>query len=157
VVEAIAPGTEPFKTVVQVPDGPGTDGKGPRVTAMIPPLPDTSTGRAQRIAGIAMGGAGFAGVMVASIFGAQAIAINDSSQGHCRGNQCDADGVAMREKAVARGNISTGTFIAGAALLAGGAVVYFTAPKQPGSSVGTRVGVGAVGGTGTGLVIGGAF
>lgn len=157
VVEAAAPGKEPFKTVVQVPEGTGSDGKGPRVTATIPSMPDTSTGRAQRIAGIAMGGVGFTGLMVASILGAQAIAINDGSTGHCQGNRCDADGVALREKAVARGNASTGTFIAGAALLAGGAVLYFTAPNPKTTTVGTRAGVGAVGSTGTGLVIGGAF
>ncbi|UQA62896.1 hypothetical protein [Polyangium aurulentum] len=157
VVEAVAPGREPFKTVVEVPEGPGADGKGPQVTAKIPTLPDTSTGSAQRIAGLALGSAGFAGLMVASILGAQAMAINEGSMGHCQGNLCDADGVSLREKAVARGNASTGTFIAGAALLAGGAALYFTAPKPSVTTVGIRAGVGAVGSTGAGLVIGGAF
>jgi hypothetical protein len=52
-----------------------------------------------------------------------------NSDGHCgEDNRCDATGVGLRDDAITAGDVSTAFFIAGGALAAGGAVLFFTAP-----------------------------
>lgn len=97
-----------------------------------PPVPPASfTWGPQRIAGVAAGGLGLVAVGVGSYFGVSALQKNnESNDGHCRdGNICDATGVDLRERAMAAGTASTALFIAGGVALAGGVVLFATAPS----------------------------
>jgi hypothetical protein len=89
-------------------------------------------GKTQRIAGIAVGGAGVVGLVVGSILGVSAHSkYNDALTHECNGvaNDCNQDGVNDGKSAHSEATASTVVFVAGAALVAGGAVLYFTAPK----------------------------
>jgi hypothetical protein len=102
-------------------------------TASVEPRRDagtpTSGASAMRTAGVVVAIAGLAGIGAGSAFGIAAISKNDAA--HCdAGNVCanpqdrrDAQGVATA---------STIAFAAGGALLVGGLVLYFTAPKTGG-------------------------
>lgn len=101
---------------------------------------------------IALGGLGVVGVGLGTGFGIKSMAHGNSADSHCRGDLCDSAGVKLRENAIAAGNVSTLTFVIGAAALGGGAVLWFTAPRSerrtdpPTTAVhaerGVRVGVG---------------
>jgi len=154
VLEAKAKGKRPFRLEVEVPPGAAT-----RVATTIPELEDAdrtppkSPGRAQKIAAVAVGGAGIVSLVAGSILGAQAMARNEASNAHCiDGNLCDATGVSLRSEAMARGNAATGAFVAGALAATGGLVLYLTAPTETNA----RLGAGKVG-SGAGLVLGGSF
>lgn len=108
-------------------------------------------GATQRWIGIGVAGAGVIGVAVGVIFGLSAKGKLDDSNadGHCQANNhCDAVGFQARNDAKDAATISTIGFIAGAALIGGGAAIYFTAPKgQPkaGLAVAPQIGAGAAG------------
>jgi len=89
-------------------------------------------GRTQRTVGLVLGGLGVVGLGVGSVFGVLAIDKNNQAkQAGCDGAGCpDANGVALTDAALDSAGLSTGFFIAGGALLATGAVVYFTAPHS---------------------------
>ncbi|AKT40388.1 hypothetical protein [Chondromyces crocatus] len=86
----------------------------------------------QRPAALVALGVGVIGVGVGATLGGLAIARNgQSNEGHCNAeNLCNQEGFALREQALALGNGSTVAMIAGGALLAGGAVLWFTAPAR---------------------------
>lgn len=89
-------------------------------------------GNTQRIVGIIVGGAGVVGLGLGTFFGLTAKSkLDDSNDGHCSGNLCDATGVQLRSDYSSAARLSTVTFLAGGALLAGGAVLFFTAPRAP--------------------------
>ncbi len=68
----------------------------------------------------------------------------DDSASHCNDqNKCDSEGIAIRNDAIAKGNVGTGLFVAGAVLAAGGVVLWVTAPSAP-RSVGVTMGPGSV-------------
>jgi serine/threonine-protein kinase len=75
--------------------------------------------------------AGVLGLGVGTFFSLSAKSAYDSSNSgqppHCVNNQCDPQGMDDRNTAFSRATASTISFIAGAAALAGGAVLYFTA------------------------------
>jgi hypothetical protein len=114
---ARAPGATPAP---QVPEG------------VAPQAP--SDGRTQRIAGLALGGAGVVGLVVGSIFGLVSKSTYDGAVKHCGNgsngpNVCDPTGYNDGQTAHSQATVSTVAFIVGPALLAGGAYLYFTAPK----------------------------
>jgi hypothetical protein len=149
VIEAVAPGKQSLRKVIEVPT---TGSK--EVTAVIPVLHDA--GKVHRIAAVALGGLGIAGLVAGSVLGVQAIRTNADAGPHCgTGNLCDAEGVALRERALVRGNASTATFAVGALALAGGVVLWVTAPRAEPTA--PRVGLGSVGPGAPGLMIGGAW
>lgn len=147
-VAVSAPGKVPWRTSVVVEPGPST------VAVAIPALldapkiaqpapfsptpapathdraPESNDGTTQRIAAYALGGLGVIGVGLGAVFGVDAIGKNDDSyeQG-CIGNNCSPEAGALRKDAQTSGTISTIAFIAGGAALAGGAVLFFTAPS----------------------------
>jgi hypothetical protein len=91
-------------------------------------------GTSQRIAGVAIGVAGLVGIGIGSVFGVRAVVkLNESNaDGHCdAANTCDATGMGLREEMATAGIISNVAFIAGAAALGAGALVFFTAPAGP--------------------------
>lgn len=86
----------------------------------------------QRTTGVILSGVGVVGLVVGSIFGAQALSKYSDSQGHCQTaapNVCSAEGVALRGSAGTAADISTASMIAGGVLLAGGVVLFVTAPS----------------------------
>ena len=91
----------------------------------------SSTGKNQRIVSYALGGLGVVGVGVGTYFGLTAIHNNSQSKSYCQpGNDsvCYDQRLNLYNDAVKEAKVSTVAFIAGGALLATGAVLYFTAP-----------------------------
>ncbi len=88
-------------------------------------------GHTQRIVAVSVGAVGVVGLALGSVFGAGALGKKSDSNaaGHCTGNVCDAQGVALRQDAVSAGDRSTVAFIVGGVAVAGGAVLWFTAPS----------------------------
>ncbi len=108
--------------------------------------PSAGRGNTQRIIAVAVAGVGVVGVAIGGIFGAKALSKNsDANTGHCTGNVCDATGVSLRQDAVHAGNVSTIAFVAGGVAIAGGAVLWFTAPSNHGISAAPAMGGGSYG------------
>ncbi len=83
----------------------------------------------QRLYAYITGGTGVVLLGVGTFFGLQAVSKNDDSKQHCDGDTCrDQAGVDLRSEAQTAGNISTAAFIVGGAAVAGGVVLYLTAP-----------------------------
>jgi len=89
----------------------------------------SSSGDTQRTAGLVIGGAGVVGLGIGAVLGIMAQGAWAGSQHQCPG-ACSA---------LTEANVATVGFIAGGALLAGGAVLYLTAPRV-GVSVAPRIG-----------------
>jgi hypothetical protein len=90
---------------------------------------EPNKGGTQRVIGLVVGGAGVAGIAVGSVLGIAAKSKYDESSTHCQNNFCDPTGTQQRHDAFGTATASTVLWIAGGALIAGGAVIYFTAPK----------------------------
>jgi len=122
---APAPGAEPAAPAAEAPARDGT---------------------MQRVAGLVVGGVGAAGVVVGSIFGFVSKSTYDHAWNECgrHANGCNGQGVADGSSAHSQAAVSTVAFVAGAALLGGGALLYFTAPKA-GVTVSPTVGLGSAG------------
>ncbi len=148
-ITASAPGKTTWQSEVTVPRDSGT------ATIAIPPLADAppapnetievephapaadangngnaTRGRTQRVVGVALVGVGIAGAAVGSYFGLQVSSKRDESAPHCNGNDCNATGFDLRKDALTAATISDVAFIAGAAALVGGVVLYLTAPSS---------------------------
>jgi hypothetical protein len=108
--------------------------------------PPSKDGRAQRMAGLVVGGVGIAGVVVGGVFGILAKSTYDSALTHCPSgtNQCLPTGVTGGKTAHSQATVSTVAFIAGGALVAGGVVLYFSAPRGA-VTVSPTVGIGSAG------------
>jgi len=142
-IEAQAPGREPWSTVVDVPDGPGTvtmnvpplaaarvTGPGPTATGE-PVRPPPSGMSTQKIVGLSVGGVGVAGMIVGGIFGGLAAAkVSDSAPFCVQGNpvRCSEPGLALRREANELANVSNVGFAAGAVLTIGGVLLFLLAP-----------------------------
>jgi serine/threonine-protein kinase len=114
-----------------------------------PPQPEAATtgaasdpGATRRWIGIGVGGAGVVGLGVGIGLGLAAMSkLNQSNQpGYCtpksQGDDCTAAGQSLRDSASGLATGSTVFFVIGAAAIAGGAVLYFTAPHDsPAASV----------------------
>jgi hypothetical protein len=89
--------------------------------------------RTQRTVGLVVGGAGVVAIGVGAIFGLLATSAWSDAKGACAGNALACADVASasahHDTAVTDGMISTVSFIAGGALLAGGAVLFFSARR----------------------------
>jgi serine/threonine-protein kinase len=115
----------------------------------------------QQVAGIAVGGAGVVGLGLGTLFGVLAASAWSNAKSACGGNpgQCTdvASGAAYHGTMETDGAISTASFIVGGALLAGGALLYFTANPR-GHDVGRVASVSPSCGPGQlGLDLRGAF
>ena len=141
-IEAAAPGKKHWSGRVMV----GTNGATaalhvpkladePRAPATPTPTPtpdDTDKGSGQRTVGLVLGAAGVVGIAVGAAFGVQALSKDDEADTFCRKNApnlCSEEGVSLGDQAHTAATFSTIGFGVGAALLAGGAVLYFTAPS----------------------------
>jgi hypothetical protein len=144
-IEAAAPGKQPWSSTVTVaPAGNETvtipaleDAKADKPEP--PPKTETESSNTWQkpvsIAALSVGVVSL-GVSTALILSARS-AMKDSEP-HCVGNACSAEGAQFRDTAVSRGNVSTAFFIIGLVGVAGGTVLYLTAP----SDTAPRVGVG---------------
>ncbi len=98
----------------------------------------------QRIAALIAGGAGVVGVGIGAVFGLKSKSDHDEATKACASTQCsDPQGVSAGNDARSAGNISTVAMIVGGVALAGGAVLWFTAPRsnaEPSARVGVGVG-----------------
>jgi hypothetical protein len=83
-------------------------------------------------------GLGVVGLGVGTVFGLRTSSIWTEAQTHCKGIECDRTGVTLATDAKNAGTVSTISFIAGGVLLAGGAVLFFTAPNGGKSASGKR-------------------
>ena len=175
-VSASAPGSKDWQTSIEVPAKSGAQtvtvprlepapvtpaasspaAAAPAASTSAPPPESTATdrGRTQRMVGLGVAGAGVVGVVLGAVFGLDAKAKLDDSNGpgHCDANDaCDAYGLQKRSDAKSSALVSTVSFVAGGVALAGGAALWFTAPKKGTARVGLTVppagttGVGVVG------------
>lgn len=103
----------------------------PEEPPVAPAPADEHPGRTQRIVGIATAGAGVAALGVSAVFYGLAVHNNDIAKSHCHGADpvlCDQRGLDALDDATHQANVTTGLFIGGAVLLAGGVILYLTAP-----------------------------
>jgi hypothetical protein len=96
--------------------------------------PSASGADPRRIAAYALAGVGVVGIGIGSFFGLRAIGKNDDAKAFCpRDNQCDdSRGITLTDEASDAATVSNVAFGLGIAALAGGVVLYLTAP-EPGS------------------------
>ncbi len=95
----------------------------------VPPAPDW-----QKPVGLSAMAFGGIGLSAGAILGILAVSRKNASnqEGRCdpTTNICNDEGLALRSEAVGLGNGSTVAFVIGAATLAGGTVLYLTAPRK---------------------------
>jgi hypothetical protein len=117
--------------------------------------------RTRRLIGIGAAGAGVAAMGIAGIVTYRAHTdYKHALDGHCRGDtsMCDAVGVTATHSARHRANIATIVTIGGLAAIAGGVVVYLTAPGAASHGEEHALYLApSIGGDGGGVVFGGAF
>ena len=154
-------------TAAVVPDKPPppVDNPPPPPIDHPPPPPGgdvgPSPGGGQRIAGLTVAGVGVASLIVGTAFGAVASSKWSASnaEGRCNPDSTtclDPSGPGLRSDAFTAATISTVTFIAGGVLVAGGLVLFFTAPKAP-AKTGLLHVTPLVGAQGGGLLLDGRF
>ena len=144
-ITASAPGHEPWERTIEIARGPGRASLSiPDLTVRPAPLAAVNpvivqpspVPSAQRTTGTVVGAVGVVGVLAGGVFGLMAMKEGDRSKedrfcptdGH---NGCTQAGVDLRDRARTLGSVSTVTFIAGAALVTAGIVLYSTAPSVP--------------------------
>jgi hypothetical protein len=124
----------PVDTAAPAPPPPTSPPPGPALPPVVPAVPqDTvSRGGGQRVLGLIMAGAGVVGLGVGGGFAFSAKSQYNTSLSNCEtGNpgQCNSTGVSQRDSARSAGNVATVAVIAGGAVLAGGVVIWLTAPQ----------------------------
>jgi hypothetical protein len=130
--------------------GASASGSPTSTTDLNPPATDSGSHPnklgPQKTAALVAAGLGVVGVVVGAVFGLDSKSDHDQSNtgGHCTGNVCDKQGLALSNSARSAGNVSTVAFIVGAAGLAGGSVLWFTAKHQEPSAAQVGLGFGTV-------------
>lgn len=147
-VTVVAPGKEKWSTAVTI------EPNGAQVTIAVPSLRDEQaaggagaashasgdgSSGVQKPLGIVVGSLGVVGLVFGTVFGLHTSSQKKEGLTHCVNNVCDADGVQLIDDAHASATLSTVSFIAGGALVLGGAVLYFTAPRDHSAPVALRV------------------
>lgn len=154
VVEAVAPGKQPWSSKVQVTGDaakvsveipklqaagdqaqPAAAEPKPVVTTTpdnSPPPSDKPSGSAQRTTGLVFGGVGVVGLGLGAFFGLQASSKWSDAKSKCTDYPygCNTDATDLRSSAHSQATVSTVAFVAGGALLATGVVLYLTAPSK---------------------------
>jgi hypothetical protein len=127
------------------------------------PMPSTPSrpGRGRRIIGISIGAAGLVGLGVASYLTLDARSTyNDALDAHCMGatDMCSDEGLRLTGDARSQANLATVVTIASLVVLAGGVVLYLTAPSgKPEANRSALYVAPVVGGDAGGIVFGGGF
>ncbi|MEO5727356.1 MAG: hypothetical protein ABI134_10530, partial [Byssovorax sp.] len=180
-IEASAPGKKRWSTTVtlkhdgapvdvQIPaletdslQAPSAEKPKSAVTTILPdkgPQP-ASSWSVQRTIGVALGGVGLVGVGLGTYFGLKAGSLDDDANAGCRPEdptKCTAVGAALGADAKQAALGSTLSFALGGAAVAGGLIVFLTAPSPRGATTALRVQAtpGLVNG-GPGLLLGGRW
>lgn len=85
----------------------------------------------QRTLALVAGGVGLVGVGVGTVFGLKSKSSHDEAAVYCSGSVCsDQRGVDAGQDAYSAGTVSTVAMVVGAVGLAGGAVLWLTAPRS---------------------------
>ena len=182
-IRASAPGKKAWTTQVTI-TGPkarasvsvpvllGDAGSAPPVPPVVPPGGERpveppraggkDVGSTQRLLGVVAGGVGIVGIGVGTVFGLKAKSTYNDAVGGCNAeHQCPQGSLDKADDASSQATLSTVSFIAGGVLLAGGAVLYLTAPRvaaTSGSSGSTgNIHVSLPGPGLAGVTLGGAF
>ncbi len=160
-ITASAPDREPWQRTIEIAAGPGKASLSiPDLTMRpTPPTPvkpvtvaqQPTASSPQRTTGIVVGAVGVASLLGGSVFGFLAMKDGDRSKedrfcpsdGH---NGCTQAGVDLRDRARTFGTVSTVTFIAGAALVTTGIVLYSSASSDPERPTQARLELSAGGG-----------
>jgi hypothetical protein len=145
VIEASAPGRVTWRSAVRVGESKRAFSiQIPSLAVERMPASDSPShgGDANRIGGqkkvgIGIAAAGVVGLGLGTYFGLRASSKNDEADQHCRTESlCDPRGLELDDQARAAATVSTVAFVAGGALLAAGAVLFFTAPGDERTAVG---------------------
>lgn len=150
--EQLEDGADPGAAAVEKPAAPTT----PPPPAAAP----SDRAKTQRIVGLVLGGVGLVGVGVGTGFGLHAKSRDDASKadGHCdAANVCDPIGREARNDAFTAATVSTIAFGVGAAAIAAGAVLFFTAPRTQRAAAQITPWVSYQGQRGGGFTLSGAF
>jgi hypothetical protein len=140
---------------------PSPDATPPTASA-VPRAPDSASsgGSGMRTAGLIVGGAGVVGLIVGSVFGAEAFSKWSSAKTDCASAaSCNDHAQALSDRDGANGaaTASTVAFVLGGVAAATGAALFFFAPAGPRATEGT-VGVApGVGPDGASLFVKGTF
>ena len=130
------------------PESKATDPSGTSPDAQ--PRGDSSEpnrGRTARVLGLGAMGLGVAGVAVGSVFGlvAKSKFSQSNQNSHCNAStdRCDPTGLGLRSDGMSAATVSTVAFLVGGAAVAGGLVLYLTAPSAtaPRASIAPAVGL----------------
>jgi serine/threonine-protein kinase len=142
-ISASAPASKDWQTTVEAPRAPGVQtltvprlepapiSEPAPVPAPILAPPPSDRGRTQRIVGGALAGAGVVSLAIGAVFGAVAKSKLDQSNSgnHCDASDaCDETGLTLRQNAESAATGSTVAFVIAGVAVAGGAVLWFTAP-----------------------------
>ena len=150
---ATPPGTPPpGATTVAKPAGPA-DASGAAVSLSTAPSEMQSSG--QRTMGLVVGAAGVVGVGIGTFFGLRAFSKYGDAKDLCPGTNCtSADGPVLADEARNAATAANIAFGVGLVALAGGAVLYLTAPSAERAAaprtLHAKVGPGSI-------VLGGSF
>lgn len=123
-----------------------------------PPPPAPSTWNTQKTLAVVSAGVGVVGLGLGAWFGAFAASSQSREKGDCSATACSNPAQAVEDYNTAKDDAagSTFAFVAGGALLAAGAVLWFTAPANHGGTARLRL-IPTIDARGSRLVVGGAF
>ncbi len=108
------------------------DRPAPPPVASAPVLAPPPSRHPRATAGLVLIGLSGAGVALGAIFGVRALGLKDDALPHCKNDDCDQTGTRLRANANSAGAAASIAFAAAAATLAGGVVLFVTAPGRPG-------------------------
>jgi len=137
VIEAAAPGREPWRhsvqaddlgatLVVHVPELPAT----PAFQALPPPPPPRESPTDLRVPAAIIGGTGVASVIVGSVFGLSAKSSYDDSNQYCSSSNCTPPGIDLRDSARNKAAVSTWTVSLGLVAATTGVVMWLLSPHR---------------------------
>jgi hypothetical protein len=149
------PETQPARQAPPAPEA-GT----PSAPAKVPGSAERGMGT-QKMLGLVAGGVGVAGVAVGSVFGLMALSQKSQQESDCGGPcsaQSHAQAINDHSTAITDGTISTVGFIAGGALLVGGAALFLIGGRSSDQPAATGIFfMPSVGPGGGGMFLKGAF
>lgn len=150
VVDASAPGREPFRaTLANPPAGsslpvqiPELQPLAPKAAAVPEATHSSSRFDAQGVAALVSAGVGLTGVVAGVAFGLHSKSKHDESDRYCNGNVCDdARGVTAMQDARVAGDRATVSFVVGGLGLGAATVLWFARPFGRHERGAVRVGV----------------
>jgi serine/threonine-protein kinase len=135
-IEASGAGRQAWKATITVAAKPGTQ------TVAVPALAAAPAARdmrgdarpfwgGQRVAGVAVGGAGIVGLVVGAVFGIKTLGKTSDARAHCSSTHpyCDPTGLQLQSDAATTAKVADAAIIVGGAALVGGVVLFLTSPS----------------------------